>query len=194
MTIAREGYTSLHVNPVTFSSSEQSLNLQIALVPHIAELDFAYIRRINFWNAFQRALDILNPFLLILGTIVSFITMVLHPSFWNYGILTLYLVLDGVRISFVFRLLKPFGHVRDATNGTPLSLTVIRVFDQTKNILLATHATDESGKFQFLLAPGAYYITAVKLGFIPYHSGTIVITKSGLATLDVDLMPGTNLE
>ena len=87
------------------------------------------------------------------------------------------------------RLLKPSGKVIDETTNEPLPLTVVRIFEEKKNWLLATKVTDKEGRFHFLLAPGQYYLTFSRAGYQPFHSDTVtfVMKKAGLPALGAKL-------
>ena len=101
--------------------------------------------------------------------------------------LGLYIVFDILKIYFAKHLLKPFGKIVDETTGESLPLTVVRVFEEEKNWLLATKVTDEEGHFNFLLAPGKYYLTCSRAGYVTFRSDLINIAKTGLPYLNVKL-------
>jgi hypothetical protein len=124
---------------------------------------------------------------LAIGTLLSIISVVIVPNTLNYIAFAVYIFLDTLKIYFAFHLMKPFGKVMDETTKDPLPLAVVRVFDQEKNWLLATKVADNQGRFNFLLAPGKYYLTCSRAGFAPFKSDSIVLEKAGLPTLEIKM-------
>ncbi|MDP3729387.1 MAG: carboxypeptidase regulatory-like domain-containing protein [bacterium] len=192
--IAHRGFQTFASKPFTVTSSTQVLNLEFALITeHIREeLTLQNLKKINIKNAFARTLDIISPYLLVVGSLISFASVVLVPSFFNLGMASLYIVFDSVKIIISRRLLKPFGLVVDEHTKKPIALAVIRIFNQEKNWLVGTKATNEQGQFQFLLEPGSYYITCSKAGYKPFRSDTMTLKKAGLAIIDIALSKATS--
>jgi hypothetical protein len=187
--IAANGYQGYQSEAVTISSPEQILNLELSLSPIVEEWGLEFVKKINVLNALKRFVELINPYLLALGTLISVISLIIVPNGLNYATFFIYLALDGLKIYFTVHLLKPFGNVINETSSDPLPLTVVRVFDEEKNWLLATKVTDEQGRFNFLLAPGKYYLTCNRDGFLPYRSETLTLEKAGMPTLDIKLKP-----
>ncbi|MDO8429855.1 MAG: carboxypeptidase-like regulatory domain-containing protein [bacterium] len=185
--ISKDGYQEFQTENIIISSSDQVISLELALVPLGEEFTLAYLRRINFLSLLKRFIDLINPYLLALGTFISLISLAIVPSAFNYLLVFIYLILDFLKIYLYFHLIKPFGEVKDIQSSAPLTLAVVRVFDADKNWLLATKATDDKGRFSFLLAPGNYYLTATKSGHNPFKSGILTLKKSGLASIDIKM-------
>ena len=185
--IIKDGYQPLQSETVNIASPDQILNLEFFLTPIQKEFDLKYIWRIKILDALKRFIDLINPYLLAFGTIISLTAAIIVPTWLNYAIFAVYIILDALKIYFAFHLIKPFGKVLDQTTQAPLSLAVVRIFAQEKNMLLATKATDEQGRFNFLVAPGKYYLTCFKSGYQEYRSAGLEISKSQLAAFDIKM-------
>lgn len=187
VTISKPKYETYRSGIIEITSPDQILNLEFYLSVLKEELSLEYLKKISVWSAIKRIIEIINPYLLLLGTFISLIAVVIIPNGLNYTVFIIYLLLDGLKIYFARHLLKPLGKVVDETTNEALALAVVRIFEEDKNWLLATKVTDENGRFNFLLAPGRYYLTFSKAGYQPFNSGTIIIEKGILPPLDIKL-------
>ncbi len=185
--VSKKGFQIFQSDVIEISSPDQILNFELYLSPIAEEWNLATLKKINFLNILKRFIELINPYLLALGTIFSIISAVILPSGFNYGVFYVYIILDLLKIYFAAHLLKPLGKVIDETTNEPLPLTVVRIFEEKKNWLLATKVTDEEGRFNFLLAPGQYYLTFLRAGYEPFHSGAVILKKAGLPSLNVKL-------
>ncbi len=182
--ISRSGFEVSETPVINVTSPDQILNLEIYLNSSLEIFDSNYIRKLNIWNRLKRILDAVNPYLLAFGTLIGTINVIVVPNAINYAGLLIYIILDTVKIYLAFNFIKPFGKVIDQ-NGKPVSLAVIRIFEEEKNLLLSTKVTDEDGRFNFLLSSGKYYLTCSKSGFTPYRSNKLTLSESGLAAIDI---------
>jgi len=187
LNVYAKGFEPQEAKIIKIESPEQTLNLEISLFPAEKELSLETLKKLSVLNIVKKILDAINPYLLAFGTFVSIITVIIVPSALNYGLLYLYILLDALKIYFSIRLLKPFGSVKDKKTGAPVSLAIVRIFDADNNHLLTTKATDDRGRFNFLLTPGNYYLTCIKGGFSPYRSPEIYLKKAGIASIDITL-------
>ena len=185
--VSRKGYEPYQAGGINISSPDQILALEIYLSPAEEQWSVEYIKRINVWNAVKRFMELINPYLLVFGTLVSVISAVIVPNALNYVTLGLYILFDILKIYFAAHLIKPFGRIIDEMTNEPLSLAVVRIFEENKNWLLATKVTDEQGRFNFLLAPGQYYLTCSKAGYATFRSDTILVKKDVLPALNVKI-------
>lgn len=60
---------------------------------------------------------------------------------------------------------KNKGQVLNSLNGQPISLAIVRLYDNKVNRLLQTQVTDKLGQYQFVIGPGSYRIQVSKEGF-----------------------------
>lgn len=187
--VSKKGYKTANSNVISIDSPTQILNLEISLAPQSDFFGLNHIKKINYLNSVKRILQAINPFILAIGTISSFAVLATLPTALNYFLFGLYLLLDTLNIYFSYHLKKPFGTVMDASSKDLLPLSVVRIFDDTKNWLLDTKVTDRSGRFYFLLVPGQYHLTCQKNEYAPYHSDTISVAKSGVADFDIKMKP-----
>lgn len=184
--ISRSGFAIAETSVLTVTSPDQILNLEIYLNPTLEIFNSQYIKKIDLWDRLKRILDAINPYLLAFGTLVGIINVVIVPNAINYAGLLIYIILDTIKIYLSFNFIKPFGKVMDQV-GRPVPLSVVRIFEEEKNLLLSTKVTDEEGRFNFLLSPGKYYLTCSKSGFAPYRSNELLLSESGLAAIDIIL-------
>ncbi len=186
--ITRRGFDPQQMVVIVVDETGQLLNLEIALLPTLENTSLGHMANLNIINAIRHFIEAINPYLLLLGTAVSLTILTILPTTINYIGLAIYIILDISRAYLALHLIKPFGRVRDAQTGTPLSLAVVRIIDEEKNLLLTTRVTDAEGKFNFLVSPGRYRITAAKIGFAPFRSDILTFDQATLATTDVGLM------
>jgi hypothetical protein len=185
--VSKRGYAAFQSNTVKISSENQVLNIEISLSPSTELLSVNYLKNLHILQVARHVLRMITPLVLAVGTMTSFIVMLVLPTTFNYLMFGLYLLLDFLQVYFMFHMKKPFGTVVEASSQDPLPLSVVRIFDADKNWLLETKVTDRRGRFDFLLIPGTYYLTCVKGGYAPYRSGTITLKEAGLANLDVEM-------
>lgn len=167
----QKGYQAARSQDVEISSPQQMLNLEIALSPD-ENFNKAQILRMNIFNITKQVLDKLSPLLLALGTLSALAVAVIIPTALNYALLSVYVILGILKIYLSGHIIKSYGNITDAETDEPLPLVVMRIFDQSRNWLLATKVSDSLGRYDFLLLPGSYYITCAKSGFAPSRSKT----------------------
>jgi len=185
--VSKNGYQKFQSDIIKISSADQVLNVEISMLPSASVLGLGYLRQLNVIQMAKHLMQLLTPLLLIIGTITSFIVMIVLPSAFNYLIFGLYLVLDAIQVYFMHFFKKPFGVVADFSSQEPLPLSVVRIFDVDKNWLLDTKVTDRIGRFYFLLVPGNYYLTCAKSGYAPFRSDQIVVVKEGVVNFDIKM-------
>lgn len=185
--VSKNGFQDKETEVIEITSPKQVLNLEIIITLIQEAFGLEELKKINLFDVVKKFLDAINPVLLIIGTIISLIALIIVPSLLNYILFSIYILFDILKIYFAVHYIKPFGKVLDASTQTPLALAIVRVFNEEKNLLLATKAADDEGRFNFLLAPGKYYLTCLKSGYAPFRSGSIELTKAGITTLDIKL-------
>ncbi len=186
---SKNGFETQEIGSITVNAADTILDLEITLSPVSGEIKASYIKHLNLIHAIKKFLDTINPYLLILGTLISLGAVLLIPTTINYLGFIIYLCLDVLKIYFAKSYIKPFGLVTSTENQTPIPLAVVRIFDNEKQFLLSTKVTDNEGHFGFLLSPGKYYLTCAKAGYKVFKSPEIMLRKSGLATLDIKMEP-----
>lgn len=191
--VTKDGFFDQETAVLTIDKPDQVLNLEIIITPLDQEFSLTYIKRVSLLDLVKRLLDKLSPALLIFGTVLSLIALIILPTKFNYALFSIYILLDILKVYFMVHFVKPFGRVLDAASSAILPLAVVRIFDEEKHVLLSTKATDEQGRFNFLIAPGKYYLTCVKAGYQPFRSNSIAYTKATLETGDIKLVKATGL-
>lgn len=165
-------------------------NLEVGLLPLSGAADLKKLNRIKTFNEIRRLLHLLNPYILAIGTALSILMFVLFPTLINALILAVYIILDTYKVWLTFHVVKPYGRVLDRADQQPLPLSIVRAFNKGNNWLTATHVTDEQGRFDLLLMPGDYRITAVKDGYKQFKSEELDLRKPGAVTKDIELKRG----
>jgi hypothetical protein len=165
----------------------QALNLEIALDPLQTELAPKSYKVLKVVHFFADALEKISPWILAIGAILSIFTAIIVPSVLSFVVVGLYAILIILKIALHFTFFKSFGWILDRGTDKPLPLSVVRIFNSDKNWLLATKVTDQDGRFNFLIGPGNYYVTAVKEGYKSFQSAPTHFTKHGLISYDIKL-------
>lgn len=168
-------------------AESESLNLEIPLESEDRFMSEPTIELIAAW--IKNLLQKISPLLLIIGILTSLFAAIVVPSVVNFSILGLYLVMTGVKIILAGITVKSFGTVTDKITRTALPLAVVRIFDANRNWLLATKATDDAGRFKFLVTAGDYYLTCAKPSYRAYQSTPAKISKAAAITWDITLEP-----
>ena len=145
------------------------------------------IALVKFWNLFKEIIQKINFTLLLIGSLFSLFLALIIPQILNYLVLLFYIILLILRIILDRTSVRSWGEVKDMVSRLPLSLAIVRIFNEKENFLMATKVTDEKGKFNFLISKGGYYLTCVKGGYKPYQSETLDIKKEGIIKMDVKM-------
>lgn len=185
--ISKRGFEERETQMIKVLGPIQTLNLEIALEPLKSELKPKTFRALKVLHFFLDLLDRLSPWILVIGAILAIFTALLAPSILSYIVLGLYVFLIVLKIILHETFFKSFGWVLDHADEKPLALAVVRIFNTDKNWLLGTRVTDKDGRFNFLIGPGNYYVTAVKEGYKPFQSASTHFTKAGLISYDIKL-------
>lgn len=185
--ISRAGFTDKETQVIKVLGAIQTLNIEIAMESLQAVLPSKSYNILRIVRFFLNLLDRLSPWILALGSILSIITVLIAPSVLAYVVLGVYVLLIILKLVFHEVFFKSFGWVLDRVGEKPLPLAVVRLFDAKKNWLLGTRVTGEDGRFNFLIGPGDYYVTAVKESYKPFQSAATHFNKSGLISYDIKL-------
>jgi len=133
---------------------------------------------VNLWiwvTRINKLLQKLRVPLLILGIVFALIMMIV--SFNILYVLSLgFYVLIGILEILRGKKARPYGVVTDTYNH-PISLSIVRIYKKNNNQLIETDVSDNQGRFKFLVAPGIYYITATKPGYIDFKSHLMYLEK-----------------
>lgn len=185
--VSNRGFTDKDTEMMKVFGPAQTLNLEIALEPLKGELKPASYRALKLLHFFADLAARISPWVLAIGTILSIFNLMLTPGTLSYVIAGLYALLIILKTILHENFFKSFGWILDKNTNQPLSLSVVRIFDTNKNWLLGTRVTDENGRFNFLIGPGDYYLTASKEGYKPFQSASAHFTKAGLISYDIKL-------
>ena len=185
--ISKKGFAETETELLRVSDPKLAVNLEVSLEPEAEELSVKSLKFLRTMNSLKNFFDALNPYLFVFGTALSTFVSVIVPNTFNYSILGLYVALDALKLILYKAGLKSFGVVADKASGGPVSLTVVRVFDEKKSWLLGTRVTDDLGRFNFLLTRGSYYVTCMKTGYKFYQSNPVKLSRSGIIAFDVKM-------
>ncbi len=185
--VSKSGFADKETQVLKVLGPVQTINVEIALESLQSSLTPKSYKLLKLGRFLLDLFNRLSPWLLAIGAVLSILTIVLAPSVLAYIVLGVYALMIILKIVFREVFFKSFGWVLDRASEQPLSLSVIRLFDAKKNWLLGTRVTGEDGRFNFLIGPGDYYVTAVKEGYKPFQSASTHFTKSGLISYDIKL-------
>lgn len=186
LVVSARGFKNYQSANIKVTESE-TLNLEIPLESEDRLIGEPTIKLIAVW--IKNWLQKISPLLLIIGILTSLFAAIVVPSVINLGILGFYLVMAGIKIILAGITVKSFGSVTDKVTRTALPLAVVRIFDADRNWLLATKATDDAGRFKFLVTAGNYYLTCAKPSYRAYQSTPSKISKAAAITWDITLEP-----
>ncbi len=158
---------------IKIADEKQSVAFNIPLDPLIkASLGWSIWIKIIRLN---RILQKLRLSILVAGIILSIVMMIVAYEL-IYLLSLIFYILIGILEIYRSHKAKPYGVVTDNYNH-PIDLAVIRVYQKKTNRLTETDVTDRDGRFRFLVAPGVYYITAVKPGYVDFKSHIMYLEK-----------------
>src|SRR3989344_4061749 len=189
LVISKDGFQDIKTEALNVKGKEEAFNIEVALIPESGAIAVAK-PLVKFLNSLMKIINILNPWILALGTLASIGILVILPTLFNVIVLLVYVSLDIAKFFLSKKILKSFGRVIDKLTQQPLALVVVRIFDVDKNWLLTSRVTDAYGRFKFLVTPGNYYITCAKEGYRAYASQPLAVTKASLVSWDIILEPG----
>lgn len=189
LVISKDGFQDVKTEPLNVKGREEAFNIEVALIPESSAIIVAK-PLVKILNSLIKIINILNPWILALGTLASVGILVILPTLFNVIVLFVYVGLDIAKFFLSKKVLKSFGRVIDKLTQQPLALVVVRIFDADKNWLLTSRVTDPYGRFKFLVTPGNYYITCAKEGYKAYASQPLGVAKASLVSWDITLEPG----
>jgi len=187
--ILKPGFDARETALFAVGTEPEKLNLQIGLVESKGFLAYgkAYFRR-----SLQGILDfinLINPYALAVGTLLSLFVFVVTPTNLNLVFLLVYLMLDIIKLAISLRSVRSYGVVIDKSTGAPLALSVVRLFDVDKNLLIGTRVSNEQGRFNFLLLPGQYYLTCAKESYGELRTDVLQIKKEAVVSQMLEMTP-----
>ncbi len=185
--ISRAGYEDYQSELIKISQPDQSLILD---APMGVAGDIVRRPLINKLKIKQQIFDwfyAIGLLLTVLGSLVSLTVALITPTWFNYGIVLVYVALWIFRIGARHEHVKSFGQVLDKSTNRPVDLAVVRLFSADQSWLLATRVTDATGKFRFLVNHGAYYVTTVREGYGSFQSAPLELKKSDIYARDIKL-------
>ncbi len=185
--VKKRGFETKQTAPIIIKADEVMTPVEILIDP-LKEYR-ARFQIIKILNLFSHILDLFNPVLAVVGTLLAAFLVWVLPTQFNIFILLLYIVLDILKIIVVTITIKSFGHVLDSKSNQPIALAVIRVYDAKNNWLIATKITDTKGRYNILTLPGLYYVTISHKDYEIYQSPLKEITKASIEIGDIPMKP-----
>jgi hypothetical protein len=180
------GYIHIYRSGSLSVGDEQQQKLLLVNIP--LDPPSARPRRIwltRFFDMLKHILTTLHVTILLFGVFISLFVFVVVPDRINTGILAFYVLLLFMKFLADRQLRRSWGTVSDAVSGQPLGLASIRIFDERTGRLLLTRASDELGKFYFILKAGNYRAEVSRHGYTQYKTTLSVSRREG-AVINVD--------
>lgn len=176
----------LTVKKEGFDYWEQVLHYKInrrVYLGEILENDVPLLRDKFKKTKLMKALEAIRVPLLIIGSVSALGIFIQQQSTltWSLGV---YYILAWILEIYIRMQPRPFGLVVAATTNEPLSLVVVRIYNNVHK-LVETVIGDEQGRFKTLLKPGRYSFTFAKQGYQPTELNRVIIDRH-LASLEVD--------
>ncbi|XOU93985.1 MAG: carboxypeptidase regulatory-like domain-containing protein [Candidatus Kerfeldbacteria bacterium] len=151
--------------------------MNIPLDPNMKAISPGRLKWLRFISYIGHILEKISIPLLIVGTLLSWGTLIIQPKTSNFVILSLYGVLLALRALINKRLGKSLGVVKDKDTEDPIEMAIIRIYNVETGMVVATKVTNSRGQFNALLPSGKYYLVIVKSGYSSFHSKTVSIGK-----------------
>lgn len=122
----------------------------------------------TYWFNFQVLSTVVQQLVRVLSVpmgILSVLVLIFYPSFINFIIVSLYIVLALQSVMHSLQTRKLAGVIKNA-QGQPISDVVIRIYRTVSEAdeLATVGLTDKSGSFAFRLPPGTYRALITKDG------------------------------
>lgn len=189
--VSYHGFHEKQTEPITISDPNQTIALDVPIVSLQSNIGLSAFKFAKLKQSLRRVFNAISAILLIVGTLLSLLAFVIVTTLLNFIILAVYFFLWLFRIILRKRHTRSFGRALESESNVPLSLAVIRLFSADSSWLLATHVTDDLGRFNFLIESGSYYITAVHDGYQPFQSLPVEFTKANVLAMDVKMEKGS---
>lgn len=152
---------------------EKVVNFNIPIDPE-AKLTTAFTLLANLIK-FNRFLQKIRIPLLVIGVVFAVIMIATQYNIVYLLSLGLYTFI-GVLEFYRTKKARPYGLVSDIFEH-PLDMSIVRIYNKKTNRLIETDVSDAEGRFQFLVDPGIYYMTAMKPGYLDFKSHIMYLEK-----------------
>lgn len=167
---------------------QQSLAINVPIDPDQRDISVRRVTWLRVMNVIGNVFERLSLPLLIVGTLASWIALIVQPTTNNYLFLMVYGLLVILKYLVAHHYERSWGAVTDAATGQPVGLAVVRIYDMKTSNVVGTRVSNGEGLFQALVAPGKYYLVVVKSGYESFQSKPIVVTREkGIIELKVKL-------
>lgn len=131
----------------------------------------------------------------VLGFITACLTLIFSPSFFNIGVIVIYLSI--VAASVLWRRKHKVVQVKNKISGEPIPFAIVRFFMAGVNEEIKSVVTDELGRFYQLLRPGDYYLTVEERQegdtYKKIHQSETLHLSSGIIQSDIVIMPSETI-
>ncbi|MFA5358777.1 MAG: right-handed parallel beta-helix repeat-containing protein [Patescibacteria group bacterium] len=167
--------------PVRTTDQSSSLTLNIPLDPNIPTKTDKEVLRADMIKKFK-------AFIAHFGLILSFGSLIISPNK-----LVLLVVVFHILLFIFFRRIatthkpKSYGVIFDQDTKKAINKTILRIFDNQYNKLLATAVANSKGQYNFLVGPNVYYLTANHPSYQPFKSDVLDFGNAKEAVVDKDI-------
>ena len=151
--------------------------MNIPLDPNMKLISPGRLWWLRFISFMGNILEKMSMPLLVVGTFLSWGTLILEPKMSNYAILILYGILIILKYIISKRLGKSLGVVKDKDTEDPIEMAIVRIYNVANGAVTATRVTNSRGQFNAFLPIGKYYLSIIKSGYENFHSKTISIGR-----------------
>lgn len=148
-------YTNVyHGRPLKLNDSRSAVSVSIPIDPDST-------KDLSLWFKLKRMIrariGIISSLMLLVGLIMSLISIVGGERGLNSLLLIFYLLVLALQSVIYFRSRTKWGVVEDM-QGKRLEKVQVQLFDPKYNKLVQRRFTDEYGRYQFVVPPGEYQI------------------------------------
>ena len=185
-----KGFTNIYRGAIinVKEKTEGAININVPIDPERKNLSRAQLARIRILNYISMIIERLNTPLLIVGTLLSWLSLVVTPKLSNYVILFIYAVLLILKLILSRKVRRSWGQVLDSETDKPIEMALVRIYNLKGGMLAFTKVTNKDGQFTALVNTGKYYLVITKPGYQSYQSMPITIERArGIIRLDIYL-------
>ena len=146
-------------------------NLNVALSPAHGSMASSHFAHMRILAIVQKVFNVIRMPLLVVGTVINIYDVVVIGDRLSWILMGLY-CLFWIFEYIIRHQARPYGTITDSISHKRLSRVLVRILslENEHEKLVGTVVTGDDGRYQFLLAPGRYIITATLFGYTAYRS------------------------
>lgn len=141
------------------------------------------IHGMSILNQIITAINWMRIPILIVGTFLAMVFYTYSPIMLNFVILIVYIILWSIELINMFKP-KGYGVIYESVGKQPISLSIVRVYNEKDGKLVSTKVADLKGHYFYLIRAGEYKVKATKDNYEQSEISGLVYKQGGVLSRD----------